>query len=109
MAIKPNTPVEDILPFVEDIDMALVMTVEPGKGGQAFMDDMMHKVKFLREKFSYLNIEVDGGVNTNNIKTCADHGANMIVAGTSIINSSNRKQTIEHLKKTVQQAIEKQN
>lgn len=61
LALSPKTPVETILPFVKDIDMALVMTVEPGKGGQKFMNDMMNKVEFLRNQFQYLNISVDGG------------------------------------------------
>lgn len=86
--------------------MALVMTVEPGKGGQKFMGDMLHKVKFLREKFSLLNIEVDGGVGPGNIETCASHGANMIVSGTAVINSTDRKATIATLKKAVEDAIE---
>lgn len=105
LGIKPKTPVEDLLPFINDIDMALIMTVEPGKGGQAFMADMMPKVKFLRDKFQYLNIEVDGGVGPANINVCAENGANMIVAGTSIIKSSNRKDTINLLKKAVSDSI----
>ena len=70
------------------------------------MSDMLHKVKFLREKFSFLNIEVDGGVGPGNIQTCANHGANMIVSGTAVINSSDRKATIEMLKKAVEDSIE---
>ncbi|CAF0759988.1 unnamed protein product [Brachionus calyciflorus] len=105
IGIKPNTPVEQLLPFINDIDMALIMTVEPGKGGQSFMADMLPKVKFLRENFQYLNIEVDGGVGPGNVKLCSDNGANMIVAGTSIINSKNRKETISLLKQTVQDSI----
>jgi ribulose-phosphate 3-epimerase len=105
LAIKPNTSVQDLLPFIKDIDMALIMTVEPGKGGQAFMSDMMSKVAFLRQNFQYLDIEVDGGVGPSNVKTCAEHGANMIVSGTAIINSPNRKETIEMLKKTVEAGL----
>lgn len=86
--------------------MALIMTVEPGKGGQKFMNDMLQKVKFLREKFSLLNIEVDGGVGPSNIQTCASHGANMIVSGTAVINSSDRKATIATLKQAVEESIE---
>ena len=70
------------------------------------MGDMLEKVKFLREKFSLLNIEVDGGVGPNTIQTCANHGANMIVAGTAIINSLDRKATIATLKKAVEDSIE---
>lgn len=109
LGIKPKTPVEDLLPFINDIDMALIMTVEPGKGGQAFMADMMPKVKFLRDRFQYLNIEVDGGVGPSNINQCADNGANMIVAGTSIIKSSNRKETISLLKTVISDSINLRN
>ena len=56
-----------MLPFIDDLDMALIMTVEPGKGGQPFMADMLSKVAFLRERFAYLNIQVDGGVGPSNI------------------------------------------
>ena len=61
LAISPKTPVESLEPFIKDIDMALVMTVEPGHGGQKFMGDMMSKVEYLRSNFQYLNISVDGG------------------------------------------------
>jgi ribulose-phosphate 3-epimerase len=77
------------------------MTVEPGKGGQKFMSDMLHKVKFLRERFPLLDIEVDGGVGPSTVKVCAEHGANMIVSGTAIINSKDRREAIEQLKNTV--------
>ena len=61
LAVSPKTPIDAIVPFVKDIDMALVMTVEPGRGGQKFMNDMMGKVEFLRSNFQYLNVSVDGG------------------------------------------------
>lgn len=66
------------------------------------MSDMLPKVSFLRKQFQHLNIQVDGGVGPSNIKMCAEHGANMIVSGTAIINSQNRRQTIELLKQTVE-------
>jgi ribulose-phosphate 3-epimerase len=62
---------------------------------------MLEKVKFLRERFPLLDIEVDGGVGPSNISTCAQHGANMIVSGTAIINSKNRRETIEALKNSI--------
>jgi ribulose-phosphate 3-epimerase len=82
--------------------MALVMTVEPGLGGQKFMSDMMSKVEFLRERFPLMNIGVDGGVGLSNIDTCLKHGANMIVSGTAITNSPNRREVIESIKQKMQ-------
>lgn len=105
LAIKPNTSVEDLVPFVKDIDMALVMTVEPGYGGQSFMTDMMSKVKFLRDNFPLLDIEVDGGVGPKTIQTCAEHGANMIVSGTAIINSRDRREVMDQLRSEVLKCI----
>jgi ribulose-phosphate 3-epimerase len=97
LAIKPNTPAEAIVPFMGELDMALVMTVEPGKGGQKFMQDMLPKVKFLRERFHDINIQVDGGVSLDNIKLCAEYGANMVVAGTSLLKSADRRATIKEM------------
>jgi ribulose-phosphate 3-epimerase len=69
------------------------------------MSNMLPKVKFLRELYPLLDIEVDGGVGVSNVQQCACNGANMIVAGTAIINSSNRKETIHMMKKAVEEAI----
>ena len=71
IGIKPGTPVEDVLPYVEQVDMVLVMTVEPGFGGQKFMVNMMSKVETLRQKYPGLDIEVDGGVGPATIDTAA--------------------------------------
>ncbi|XP_042587182.1 ribulose-phosphate 3-epimerase-like [Cyprinus carpio] len=80
LAIKPGTTVEELAPWSGQIDMALVMTVEPGFGGQKFMEDMMPKVSWLRSQFPSLDIEVDGGVGPDSIHRCAEAGANMIVS-----------------------------
>ena len=63
ISIKPKTPVEWVFPYMEDIDLILIMTVEPGFGGQSFMEDMMPKVQTLREKFPDAEIQVDGGLS----------------------------------------------
>ena len=84
IAIKPKTPVEDVYPYADDLDMCLIMTVEPGFGGQKFMDDMMPKVKALREKYPSLNIQVDGGLSPKTIDSAAKAGANVIVAGSAV-------------------------
>lgn len=86
VVIKPKTSAEAVFPYIEISKMILVMTVEPGFGGQSFMADMMPKIKAIREKANELNtaldIEVDGGINQENAKTCWDNGANVFVAGT---------------------------
>ena len=71
IGIKPGTPVEEVLPYAEQVDMVLVMTVEPGFGGQKFMENMMPKVDTLRKKYPGLDIEVDGGVGPATIDSAA--------------------------------------
>lgn len=105
VGIKPKTPVDVVLPLVEHVDMVLVMTVEPGFGGQSFMADMMPKVKLLRSKFKDLDIEVDGGVGPNTIQECAQAGANMIVSGTAITKSKDPKNVITVLRQCVDSVI----
>ena len=107
LGIKPNTPVESILPFMNEIDMALIMTVEPGKGGQKFMQDMLPKAKFLRERFPYVNIQVDGGVGLANLDICAEHGVNMIVAGTSLLKSQDRPGDIIKMRNIIEAKLSK--
>jgi ribulose-phosphate 3-epimerase len=88
ISIKPKTPAEAVLPFLPQVDLILIMTVEPGFGGQSFMGDMMSKVKTIRQAVQSQNlsvhVEVDGGVDKNTVKTVAEAGANMMVAGTSV-------------------------
>ena len=91
ISIKPNTPSSQVLPYVELVDMVLVMTVEPGFGGQSFMHDTMTKVKEIRE-FAIknglnLDIEVDGGINNETIKIAKNAGANIFVLGTAFFKS----------------------
>jgi ribulose-phosphate 3-epimerase len=85
IAVKPSTPIEVILPYVEKVDLVLIMTVEPGAGGQKFMRDMMGKVKTLRRQFEHLDIEVDGGVNLDTIHSCAEVGDGYLVYGLLVI------------------------
>jgi len=84
ISVKPNTPIELVFPFVNTLDMVLVMTVEPGFGGQKFMEDMMPKVQTLRKHFPTLNIQVDGGIDPTTIERAAQAGANCVVAGSSL-------------------------
>ena len=88
ITIKPNTPVSEIVPYLENVDMVLIMTVEPGFGGQKFMADKMEKVtelvKIREQKNLKFDIEIDGGVNRNNVKEILDTGVNVIVAGSAV-------------------------
>ena len=87
VSVKPKTPAEAVLPFLELCSMVLVMTVEPGFGGQSFMADMMPKVtairRYITEKGLDCEVEVDGGVAMDTAKICADAGANVLVAGSA--------------------------
>lgn len=105
LALKPNTPVSVIEEYISHADMVLIMTVEPGFGGQKFMSDMMPKVEYLRKNYPALDIEVDGGVSLATIDECATAGANMIVAGTAIISAQDQKHVIDVLKASVTRAI----
>ncbi|CAG2100843.1 unnamed protein product [Medioppia subpectinata] len=107
VALKPNTPVQSVFPFVEDIDCVLVMTVEPGFGGQKFMSNMMSKVEALRQRYAKLDIEVDGGVGLNTIGECADAGANWIVSGTAVVNAPLPQQVIRQMREVVNEAIQR--
>lgn len=82
--------------------MALIMTVEPGFGGQKFMPDMMPKVQALRSKYPNLNIEVDGGLSEKTIDTAADAGANVIVAGSAVFGAQSPKDVIGKLREAVE-------
>ncbi|KAG7191153.1 hypothetical protein KM043_007177 [Ampulex compressa] len=101
VALKPGTPVDVVTEYVDLADMVLVMTVEPGFGGQKFMESMMEKVTWLRKNYPTLNIEVDGGVGPDTIHACAKAGANMIVSGTAVINSLDQAKVISNMRNTV--------
>lgn len=85
ISIKPKTPAEAVKPYLDRVDMVLVMTVEPGFGGQKFMTDMMPKVTQIRQWISEtgreIDLQVDGGVNAETAKVCVEAGANVLVAG----------------------------
>lgn len=105
LAIKPKTPAEAVFPYLKDLDMVLVMTVEPGFGGQKFMADMMPKVRTVRAHAPDLDIQVDGGLGTDNVCCAADAGANVIVAGTGIYGADVPAEAIKALRAAVQRAI----
>ncbi|SBT48668.1 D-ribulose-5-phosphate 3-epimerase, putative [Plasmodium ovale wallikeri] len=109
ISVKPKTNIEKIVPILDTqiINTVLVMTVEPGFGGQSFMHDMMSKVSFLRKKYPNLNIQVDGGLNIETTEISASHGANIIVAGTSIFNAPDPKFVIDTMRISVQKHLQK--
>ena len=98
MSIKPDTSVDEIMPYIDKIDMILIMTVEPGKGGQTLIPECLEKVKMIREIAPDLDIEVDGGVNLETIQMVKNAGANVIVAGTAIFGAEDRKVIIDKFK-----------
>ena len=101
-ALKPGTPLESLDGVLEHLDMVLIMTVEPGFGGQAFMSDMMPKVSRARELGgAKLWIEVDGGVSHNTILECKQAGANVFVAGSCVYSSEDPAQVVRDLKALV--------
>lgn len=92
IAIKPATPVEDILPYLDLVDMVLVMTVEPGFGGQKYMDFCTDKIRQVREAINEkglsVDVQIDGGVNPDNVSIPLEAGANVIVAGSSVFKNN---------------------
>lgn len=103
VVLKPKTPAEAAIPYLDKCDMILVMTVEPGFGGQKFMADMMPKVKKLREMLDKVNpachLEVDGGVDLNTVKECKANGADVFVAGSAYFGAADKKAFTEEIEK----------
>ncbi|KAK7292816.1 hypothetical protein RJT34_15670 [Clitoria ternatea] len=109
VALKPGTPIGEVYPLVEaenPVEMVLVMTVEPGFGGQKFMLEMMDKVRILRKKYPSLDIEVDGGLGPSTIDMAASAGANCIVAGSSVFGAPEPAQVISLMRNSVEKASE---
>lgn len=107
VALKPGTPIDEVYPLIEakdPVEMVLVMTVEPGFGGQQFMPETMEKVRTLRKKYPSLDIEVDGGLGPSTIDLAASAGANCIVAGSSVFGASDPAQVISLLRQSVENA-----
>lgn len=102
LAIKPATPIDDVVKYLDKISMVLVMTVEPGFGGQSFMESTMPKIEAIRKINPDIDIEVDGGINADTVKIAAKAGANVFVAGSAVFKSENPAETIALLKKNAQ-------
>lgn len=102
VTIKPATPAEAVLPFLHEIDLVLVMTVEPGFGGQRFMGEQLHKVRALRETIEReklrCQIEVDGGVDPDTAVLAREAGATVLVAGSAVFGKADRAAAIQALR-----------
>lgn len=108
LTVKPATPAEEIFPYLDRLSMALIMTVEPGFGGQSFMANMMDKVTALRREIDRrgldCDIEVDGGINENTVAAAAKAGANVFVSGNAVFSSSDRKSAVKKLRKLAEES-----
>lgn len=98
LSLKPGTPVEALFPYLDRLYMILVMTVEPGFGGQKFMPEQLEKVRALRARRSELLIEVDGGVNREMVAACRAAGVDVAVAGTSVFRATDITEEIRILR-----------
>ena len=102
LVVKPNTPINVVFPYLKDVSMVLIMTVEPGFGGQSFIKDMLPKVTELKQEIERqgldVDIQVDGGVDSETASLCKKAGANVLVAGSYIFKSEDVKKAIEILK-----------
>lgn len=103
VVLNPSTPISTLEHVLEDLDMVLLMTVNPGFGGQKFISNVLPKIKELRSKLderglSHVEIEVDGGVNAETAKLVIEAGANVLVAGNAIYNQADRKQAIQAIR-----------
>lgn len=104
ITVKPNTPIETVYPYLDRCDMVLVMTVEPGYGGQALIPECLDKVKELKEEIERRNlsvdIEVDGGINTENAKDAIKAGANILVAGSAVFGAADRREAMKKIRES---------
>ncbi|MFC7061257.1 ribulose-phosphate 3-epimerase [Halobacillus seohaensis] len=105
VVINPATPAESIKPILEEVDLVLLMTVNPGFGGQSFISSVLPKIKQIdtwrkENNYSY-EIEIDGGVNKETAKWCTEAGADVLVAGSAVFNQEDRKQAIDEIKQSI--------
>ena len=102
ITLKPGTPAEAVLPFIEKADLILVMTVEPGFGGQSFMHDMLPKIAAIRDTINKLNplceLEVDGGIDAQTSALVKEAGANVLVAGSAVFKAADRAAAIRDIR-----------
>ncbi len=99
LTIKPKTPASSVFPYLEKLDMVLIMTVEPGFGGQSFMGDMLPKIKEIKDEAARIGktieVQLDGGVGAGNAALCAESGADIVVMGSAVFNAEDPKALVE--------------
>ena len=104
LSVKPKTPAEVLRPYLDQLDLVLVMTVEPGFGGQSFMHDMLPKIAALRQMIDEMNpgceLEVDGGVDPNAARLCKQAGADVLVAGSAVFKKPDRAEAIRAIRES---------
>jgi ribulose-phosphate 3-epimerase len=109
LALKPHTPVSELLPYLDALDMVVVMAVEPGFGGQKFQTEQMSKVRALKEEITRrglsCEIEIDGGVNPETAVICAQNGADVLVVGSDMFGAADRPKHIALLKSAADSAV----
>ena len=107
ITLKPGTPAEAIVPFIKEVNLVLVMTVEPGFGGQSFMYDQLPKIKKIRELIDTMNpgveLEVDGGVDAKTAAFCIEAGAEVLVAGNAVFGKADRGAAVQAIKNSVKE------
>lgn len=105
LSIKPQTKIRDIEPYLPLVDLVLIMSVEPGKSGQTFIDNSLNKIAELKnvcEAREYnIKIEVDGGITLNNVKAVADAGANIVVMGSAVYKAENKAEFLQNVREKV--------
>lgn len=98
LTVKPNTPASAVFPYLKKLDMVLVMTVEPGFGGQSFMADMLPKIREIKDECARightLEVQLDGGVGASNAALCAESGADVVVMGSAVFNAADPKSLV---------------
>jgi ribulose-phosphate 3-epimerase len=108
LAINPLTLLRNALPYLDDIDLLLCMTVNPGFGGQAFMSEVLDKVRearhYARDRQLELHIEVDGGIDSSTAAEAAAAGANVLVAGTSLYGAEDMKEAVREMRQSALEA-----
>lgn len=108
VTVKPRTPAEAVLPFIKSVDLILVMTVEPGFGGQSFMADQLPKINLIRGMIEQYNpaceLEVDGGIDANTAPLVVKAGANVLVAGSAIFDKPDRAAAVRAIREGAEKA-----